>query len=98
MLALGAANLTILVQGPFAGPLRPAEAARAGVNEPPSEAGRAELDAAIQRLEAWLAPSRGQASPGLEHQLALQGLGPTQDDRAHPERWLARLLGPESAT
>jgi hypothetical protein len=98
MLALGAANLAILVQGPFEGPLPPAEAARAAVSESPSEAGRAELDAAIQRLEAWLAPSRAQAAPGFEHQLALQGLGPTQDDRAHPEHWLSRLLGTESAT
>jgi hypothetical protein len=98
VLALGAANLAILVQGPFEGPLPPAAAARAAVSEPPTEAHRAELDAAIQRLELWLAPSRAQAATGLEHQLALQGLGPTPDDRAHPEHWLDRLLGPENAT
>jgi len=98
MLALGAANLAILVQGPFEGRLPAAEAARVAANEQPNEANRAELDAAIQRLEAWLAPARAQAAPGLEHQLALQGLGPTPDDRAHPEQWLGRLLGSETAT
>jgi hypothetical protein len=96
VLALGVANLAILVHGPCAGPLPPAEAARLAVSEPPSEVQRAEIDAAIQQLELWLAPSRAQAVPELEQQLALQGLGPTPDDRTHPERWLGRLLGAES--
>lgn len=98
MLALGAANLVLFVQGPFEGPLPAAEAARVAVHEPSSEVNRAELDAAIQRLELWLAPSRAEAAPGLELELALQGLGPTPEDRAHPERWLGRLLGHESAS
>jgi hypothetical protein len=97
-LALGAANLALFVCGPFDRPLPPAQAARLAVSELPSEAQRAEVDAAIEHLEGWLSHARAEIAPGLQPQLALQGLGPTPDDRAHPERWLARLLGPESAS
>jgi hypothetical protein len=97
MLALGAANLALFASGPFEGALPPAQAAQLAVSESPSEAHRSELDAAIGRLEAWLARARAQAAAGEESQIALQGLGPTPEDRAHPERWLTRLLGPENS-
>jgi hypothetical protein len=97
LLALGAANLAILVHGPFEGPLPEAEAARTAIGEPLVEASRAEIDAGIQQLKSWLTDAEGTASGGPEQALALQGLGPGPDDRVHPERWLARSLGSESA-
>lgn len=98
MLALGAANLAIFVRGPFEGPLPAAEAARAAIGEPLVEANRPEIDAGIQQLKSWLTDARESAAGVPEQALALQGLGPVPDDRAHPERWLARLLGRETAT
>jgi len=86
LVALGAANLAICARGP----VEPSSTAFA---EPPVELSRPDLDGAIQRLERWLARERTQASPGITSELALQGLGPSADDRARPERWLARLLG-----
>jgi hypothetical protein len=97
MLALGAANLAILVRGPFEGPLSAAEAARSALAEPIVEASRPEIEAGIQQLQSWLTDARERATGGPEQALALQGLGPVPDDRAHPERWLARLLGREAA-
>jgi hypothetical protein len=98
MLALGAANLAILVRGPFEGPLPVAEAARRALAEPLVEASRPEIEAGIQRLKSWLTDAQEQAGGGPEQALALQGLGPPPDDRAHPERWLARSLGRETTT
>jgi hypothetical protein len=97
MLALGAANLAILVRGPSEGPLPAAQAARSAIAEPLLEASRPEIDAGIQRLKSWLTDAGDGAVGGPEQALALQGLGPLPDDRAHPERWLARLLGREAA-
>jgi hypothetical protein len=98
LLALGAANLAIFVRGPFEGPLPAAEAARAAIGEPLVEASRPEIDAGIAQLKSWLTEAREGAAGVPEQVLALQGLGPVADDRAHPERWLARLLGRETAT
>jgi len=97
MLALGAANLAILVRGPFEGPLPAAQAARSAIGEPLQEASRPEIEAGIQRIKSWLADAGESAAGGSEQALALQGLGPAPDDRAHPERWLTRLLGREAA-
>lgn len=98
MLALGAANLAILVRGPSEAGLPPAEAARSAIAKPLLEANRPEIDAGVQRLQSWLARAREGAAGAPEQALALQGLGPLPEDRAHPELWLARLLGRETAS
>lgn len=87
LVVLGAANLAICARGPVD------TAPDRSFAESPAAPSRQDLDGAIQRLEGWLARERTQASPGVESELALQGLGPSPEDRAHPERWLARLLG-----
>lgn len=97
MLVLGAANLAILVSGPFEGPLPAAEAARSAIAEPLLEASRPEIEGGIQRLKSWLTSAQEGSAGASEQALALQGLGPLPDDRAHPERWLTRLLGGETA-
>jgi hypothetical protein len=96
LIALAAANLAILVRGPVEGPLPEADAARSAIGEPLLEASRPQIDAGIQQLKAWLTDAEQRAG-GSEHALALQGLGPSPQDRAHAERWLARSLGSESA-
>jgi hypothetical protein len=84
---LGAANVAIYAHGPVD------TAPSSAFAESPSALSRPDLEGAIQRLEGWLARERTQARPGIASELALQGLGPNAEDRAHPERWLARLLG-----
>jgi len=85
LVALGAANLAICARGP----VEPPSTAFA---EPAVELSRPDLDGAIHGLESWLARERTQAN-GIASDLAVQGLGPSADDRLRPERWLARLLG-----
>jgi hypothetical protein len=87
LVALGAANLAICARGPVETSPSTAFA------EAPAELRRPDLDGAIERLETWLARERTQASAGIGSELALRGLGPSPEDRAHPERWLTRLLG-----
>src|SRR3954467_1115837 len=72
MLALGAANLAILVRGPSEGPLPAAQAARSAIAEPLLEASRPEIDAGIQRLKSWLTDAGDGAVGGPEQALALQ--------------------------
>jgi len=87
LVLLGAANVAIYVHGPV--DMAPSSA----FAEPSTALSRPDLDAAILRLEGWLARERTQASPGIASELAMQGLGPNAEERAQPERWLARLLG-----
>jgi hypothetical protein len=97
LLALGAANFALCARGPGEGPAEPAKTARAAVRVAPTEVTRVELEAAIDRLEGWLARSRTQLPSGAPGALALQSLGPTREDRAQPGRWLAQLLGADMA-
>jgi hypothetical protein len=97
LLALGATNLAILGRGPSASPPDATPgAALAAAHTEPTEVTSVELESAIQRLETWLASSRTRVAPGGPAAAALQGLGPSGEDRAHPERWLARLIGSEN--
>ncbi len=94
LIALCATNAAVLSREPSASGQR-ASAARAAVAAPAEELSRGELEAAIERLRAWLERARSEALVGSEQELALRGLGPTAEDRSNPERWLTRWLGPE---
>ncbi|MEY2930624.1 MAG: hypothetical protein RL033_1373 [Pseudomonadota bacterium] len=94
LLTLCAAN-AVLLREPSSDAPRRESAARAAVGDSAAELSRAELDAAITRVQTWLEHARGEALVGSEQELALRGLGPSPQDRSNPERWLSHVLGPE---
>jgi hypothetical protein len=96
LLALCAANAAVLTWPASHSPERE-QAARVAMAEPATELDRAELDAAIKRVSTWLEGARAAALLGSEQEVALRGLGPTPQDRANPERWFSRWLGPDLA-
>lgn len=96
LLALCAANAVVLSRPPSLSS-GPASAARTALGESGAELSRAELDAAIERLRTWLERVRAEALVGSAQEVALRGLGPLPEDRANPDRWLSRWLGPDLA-
>lgn len=94
LLTLCAASAVVLTSPPSTDR---AGAARAALGHASTELSRAELDAAIERLRSWLDGVRKEALAGGAAAAALRGLGPAPEDRANPERWLSRWLGPDVA-
>jgi hypothetical protein len=99
LLSLGALSVAVFSHAPHSGVEgRVATSDAAPQTEPPREVNAGEISGAIDVLEGWIARARPRTATLTAPELSLSDLGPTADDRAHPERWLARLLGPEGVT